>query len=63
MLDVLIWNKYARVVMLMAKKQGISPVEALDQFYNAPLFPALRDKDYPLITMGDEWICDNMIQQ
>ncbi len=63
MLDVLIWNKYARVVMLLSKRLNIAPVEALGRFYNSRLFPLLTDKDYPLITMGDQYIVNELIDE
>lgn len=60
MLNVLIWNKYSRVVMLLSKQLGIPTEEALSLFYNSPVFPFLTDKEMPLITMSDQWICDEV---
>lgn len=62
MLDVLIWNKYSRVIMRLSEILKISPLKALDLFYNSPLFPFLTDKEWPLITMSDAWICDEVLR-
>lgn len=34
MKDLLLWNKISRIVMLLAECLDISPVRALDIFYN-----------------------------
>lgn len=62
MLNVLIWNKYSRVVMLLSKQLCIPIDKALTLFYNSPVFPFLTDNTYPLITMSDQWICDEIIR-
>lgn len=63
MLDVLIWNKYSRVVMQLADRLNISPLQALGQFYNSNLFPLLTDETYPLITMGDAYIVNELVDE
>ncbi|MCI6235104.1 MAG: DUF3791 domain-containing protein [Prevotella sp.] len=63
MLDVLIWNKYSRVVMLLAEKLRIPPTKALGIFYNSSIFPLLKNDIYPLITMSDNYICDDIITE
>ena len=35
MIDVLVWNKYTRVVMQLAERLNISPEKALHLFYNS----------------------------
>ena len=35
MIDVLVWNKYSRIVMMLAEQLKISPVKALHLFYNS----------------------------
>lgn len=61
MIDVLIWNKYTRVVMQLAKRLDISPERALNLFYNSKVYALLLNKEYPLITMSDAYITDEII--
>ncbi len=61
MLDVLIWNKYARVVTKLSERLGVSQLEALGLFYNSRLYPLLTDESYPLITMGDNYIVNELV--
>ena len=61
MLDVLIWNKYARVVTKLSERLGGSQLEALGLFYNSRLYPLLTDESYPLITMGDNYIVNELV--
>ena len=63
MLNVLIWNKYSRVVMLLAEKLRIPSTKALGIFYNSSIFPLLKNDIYPLITMSDNYICDDIITE
>ena len=41
MLDVLIWNKYARVVTKLSERLGVSQLEALGLFFYCRLFSFL----------------------
>ena len=61
MLDVLIWNKYARVVTKLSERLGVSQLEALGLFYNSRLYPLLTDESYPLISMGDNYIVNELV--
>ncbi len=61
MVDVLIWNKYSRIVMQLAQRLHISPERALFFFYNSNIYPLLLNKDYPLITMSDTYITDEIM--
>ena len=63
MLDVLIWNKYARVVTKLSERLGVSQLEALGLFYNIRLFPLLTYESYPLITMGDTYIVNELVNE
>ena len=53
MIDVLVWNKYTRVVMQLAERLNISPEKALHLFYNSKVYALLLNKQYPLITLSD----------
>lgn len=61
MIDVLVWNKYSRIVMLLAEQLKISPVKALHLFYNSKVYALLLNKEYPFITMSDAYITDEII--
>ena len=63
MLDVLIWNKYARVVTKLSERLGVSQLEALGLFYNSRLYPLLTDESYPLITMSDKYIVNELVNE
>ena len=58
MIDVLVWNKYTRVVMQLAERLNISPEKALHLFYNSKVYALLLNKQYPLITLSDAYITD-----
>ena len=59
--DVLVWNKYTRVVMQLAERLKISPEKALHLFYNSKVYALLLNKQYPLITLSDAYITDEII--
>lgn len=61
MIDVLVWNKYTRIVMQLAKRLDISPERAMNLFYNSRTYPLLLNEKYPLITMSDAYITDEII--
>ena len=42
MIDVLVWNKYTRVVMQLAERLNISPEKALHLFYNSKVYPKFK---------------------
>ena len=63
MVDVLMWNKYARVVTKLSRRLSVPPLEALGQFYNSRLFPLLTDESYPLITMSDKYIVNELVNE
>lgn len=49
--------------MLLAKKLNVTPEKALGIFYNSSIFPLLKNDIYPLITMSDNYICDDIITE
>lgn len=63
MLNVLIWNKYSRVIMQLAERLKVKPQTALYIFYNSELFTFLLNRDCPLITMSDAWIADELADE
>ena len=61
MIDVLVWNKYTRIVMQLAERLNISPERALNLFYKSKVYSFLLNKEYPLITMSDDYITDEIM--
>ena len=61
MIDILVWNKYSRIVMQLVEQLKISPVKALHLFYNSKVYTLLLNKEYPLITMSNAYITDEII--
>ncbi len=56
MIDILVWNKYTRVVMQLADRLNISPEKALYLFHNSKVYALLLNEQYPLITLSDAYI-------
>ena len=61
MIDVLVWNKYTRVVMQLAERLNKKKEKALHLFYNSKVYALLLNKRYPLITLSDAYITDEII--
>lgn len=45
MIDVLVWNKYTRIVMQLAERLNISPERALNLFYNSKVYSFYSTKN------------------
>lgn len=63
MLDILLWRKYTRVVMLLAERLDISPERALDLFYTSNTGVLLHDPEDTLYTMSDAYIVDEVMRE
>ena len=61
MLEGFFWNKYSRGGMHLAERLYISPEIALHLFYNSKVYALLLNKQYPLITLSDAYITDEII--
>ena len=61
MIDVLVWNKYTRVVMQLAERLIICPEQALRGFYTSSVAALILNKQYPLRTLSDAYITDEII--
>ena len=59
--DLLMWNKIGRIVMELAKKKNISPLEALDLFYTSKTCDLLHSPRTLLYTMSDAYIADEVL--
>jgi hypothetical protein len=47
--------------MQLAERLNISPEKALHLFYNSKVYALLLNKQYPLITLSDAYITDEII--
>ncbi|MEC4176577.1 hypothetical protein VIN30_08980 [Adlercreutzia sp. R7] len=54
--------KYARVIDVMASLGGITPEEAMDLFYNAPLMPLIQEGVADLHCRSDEYLAKEILR-
>lgn len=59
--DLLMWNKIGRIVIELADKKKISPLEALDLFYTSKTCDLLHSPQTLLYTMSDAYIADEVL--
>lgn len=59
--ETLLQMKYARVIMLLSERLGISPQRALDIFYITFTYGYLSQKMYHLHNMSDAYLVDEII--
>lgn len=53
---ILLQKKYARVVELYAKENGISLEKALDVFYRSELYNLMSERESDMHCMSDEYL-------
>ena len=63
MLDFLLWNKIARIIMQLAETLDISTDRALQLFYDSEVCTMLHDKDLGLHLMSDTYIVNDLIAE
>ena len=63
MLDFLLWNKIARIIMQLAETLHISNDRALQIFYDSDVCRMLHDKDLGLHLMSDTYIVNDLIEE
>lgn len=63
MLDFLLWNKIARVIMQLAETLDISSDRALQIFYDSDVCQTLHDKEMGLHLMSDTYIVNDLIEE
>ena len=63
MLDFLLWNKIARVIMQLAETLDISSDRALQIFYDSDVCQILHDKEMGLHLMSDTYIVNDLIDE
>ena len=63
MKDLLLWNKISRIVMLLAECLDISPVRALDIFYNRENCQFLYNSIFGFYLASYVYILDEIIRE
>ncbi|MBQ7942200.1 MAG: DUF3791 domain-containing protein [Muribaculaceae bacterium] len=63
MKDFLMWNKTARIILLLAKTLDISPQRALNIFYNSKTSQMFRMQQSGLYLMSDAYIVEDIIHE
>lgn len=63
MLDFLLWNKIARIVMPLAETLDISTDRALQIIYDSDVCRMLHDKEFGLHLMSDTYIVNDLIEE
>lgn len=63
MLDILLWNKIARVIAQLADVLGVSTDRALAIFYESEVCSMLHDKELGLHLMSDTYIVNDIIAE
>lgn len=58
---ILLQKKYARIIMLLAEKQGISVEEALKIFYESDVYQMLSIGEADLHCRSDYYILDEIL--
>lgn len=54
--------KYARIIELIAKKEGISLEEGMHKLYTSPLFEIIDDGTSDLICRSDLYLAEEIIR-
>ncbi len=63
MLDFLLWNKIARVVLQLAQTLDVSTDRALQLFYDSDVCRMLHNERYGLHLMSDTYIVNDIIAE
>ena len=63
MLDFLLWNKIARIILQLSERLQISTDRALQIFYDSDVCQMLHDPDLGLHLMSDTYIVNDLIDE
>ena len=63
MLDFLLWNKIARIILQLSERLQISTDRALQIFYDSDVCQMLQDPDLGLHLMSDTYIVNDLIEE
>ena len=57
---LLMWHKIGRIVLILSKRLGITPLRALDVFYTSKVCDRIHSNEEQLYTFSDEFIADEV---
>lgn len=57
---ILLQKKYARIIELFSKREGITLDDALDFFYCSQLYPLIREGVSDMHCMSDEYLTEEL---
>lgn len=60
MRDSVLQRKLARIVMMLAESEGMTPEQALDVFYNSETYKLLTNPATGLHLMSDDYILEDL---
>lgn len=60
MRDSVLQRKLARIVMMLAESEGMTPEQALDVFYNSETYKLLTNPPTGLHLMSDDYILEDL---
>ena len=60
MRDSVLQRKLARIVMMLAESEGMTPEQALDVFYNSETYKLLTNLATGLHLMSDDYILEDL---
>ena len=63
MLDFLLWNKIARIILQLAETLNISTDRALQIFYDSDVCKMLHDTELGMHLMSDTYIVNDLIAE
>ena len=63
MLDFLLWNKIARIILQLAETLNISTDRALQIFYDSDVCKMLHDHELGMHLMSDTYIVNDLIAE
>ena len=63
MLDFLLWNKIARIILQLAETLNISTDRALQIFYDSDVCKMLHDSELGMHLMSDTYIVNDLIAE
>ena len=63
MLDFLLWNKIARIILQLSERLQISTDRALQIFYDSDVCQMLHDPDLGLHLMSDTYIVNDLTEE
>ena len=63
MLDFLLWNKIARIILQLAETLNISTDRALQIFYDSDVCKMLNDPELGMHLMSDTYIVNDLIAE